>query len=454
MLVFCHHGPADGVRSAPDTEMSHGTRLPVPDPVQMSVVTADGAGMAEELVKADFQEIYAVYLDNLQQKASLFKLLISFVISPYLVAVALLSTKALEFDAIDHLGDLPTFLDFVIVVAGAGLLLPLSQYIEYDDNVMRTARSINHFRSLYAHRLGITPVWRPNLPIDYRYPMERQLETSGCVLVLVFMGISVAYVLKGLAGLANLDLLNPLTLVVVVALGAIIYGALAWWYLRSGRNPHYEISAQPGGPMSSIIASDVGRAWATYLDHVVHRGQKLGNEPDPIFEAPAVAVTIEKVDEDDAMVQQYGDQEIKELYVRKMFSHEVVAELGTTYGDRLFSYDGHDQIAAAIERLKAHWWTNKATLTLLDPLERWPDRRMPCLTVVDLKIRDNRLHLFAFFRSQNVLNSYGNMYGLGAIQTYCAEQLEVKEGTVTLFVSSPHVYERDLDRARQIVEAC
>ena len=103
-----------------------------------------------------------------------------------------------------------------------------------------------------------------------------------------------------------------------------------------------------------------------------------------------------------------------------------------------------------MEKLKTDWWTNKATLTLLDPLERWPEQQMSSLTVVDLKIRDSQLLLYAFFRSQNALNAYGNMYGLRAIHWCCTERLGVAIGPITLFVSSPHVFERDLERAKHI----
>jgi hypothetical protein len=428
--------------------MSDGT-LPLPR-VQQGAASMEGAGPAEEIVKIDFERIYAVYLDNLQQKASLFKLLISFVIAPYLVAVAFLSAEALEFAAIADLGDLPTFLDFVIVVAGAGLLLPLFQYVEYDDNVMRTARSINNFRSLYAGRLGMSAVWKPNLPVDCTFPRERQITASGSILVLVFIVISVMYIGKGLAGLINVDPLSP----AVLSAGAATVAALASWYLLTGRNWRYATAPAPSDAATSIFGSNAGRAWAQYLDYVVERGRPLGNDPDPIVEAPPVAVTVKDVDDQDKIVGLYGDAHIKELYERKMFSEDVVEELGTTYGDRLFNYAGQDQIASAVERLKTVWWTNKATLTLLDPLERWPERRMPCLTTVDLKIRDSQLLLFAFFRSQNALNAYGNMYGLRAIQRHCADKLGVEIGPLTLFVSSPHLHECDLERAKQIVGEC
>jgi hypothetical protein len=423
--------------------------LPLPR-TQQTAASMDEAGTSEEIAKIDFEKIYTVYLDNLEHKASLFKVLISFVIAPYLVAVAFLSSKALEFEAISNFSDLPTFLDFVIVVSGAGLLLPLLQYIEYDDNVMRTARSINNFRSLYADRLAISAVWRPNLPVDCTFPRERQITASGSVLVLVFLFISVVYIAKGAAGLLNVAPLGP----GVLAGGAVAFAVLAGSYLLTGRNWRYETAPAPGFATTTIVGSSVGRAWAKYLDHVVQRGSPLGNDPDPIVEAPAVAVTVMDVGDEDRIVSRYGDTHIRETYVRKMFSEEVVEELGTTYGDRLFNYAGHDQIAAAVERLKTDWWTNKATLTLLDPLERWPERRMPCLTVVDLKIRDSQLLVYAFFRSQNALNAYGNMYGLRAIQSHCAKELRVAMGPITLFVSSPHVYVRDLENAKQIVGKC
>ena len=422
-------------------------KLPLPG-VQQSVASLDQPGTPEEIVKIDFEKIYEVYLDNLDHKASLFKLLISFVIAPYLVAVAFLSAKALGFGSITDFSDLPTILDLVIVVSGAGMLLPLLQYIEYDDNVMRTARSINNFRSLYADRLLVSAVWKPNLPVDWKFPRERRITASGSVLVLVFLFISVVYICKGLAGLINVDPLTP----GVIAIGAVALVGLICTYLLTGHNRRFEMApATPGYATTTIMASSAGRAWVKYLEYVLQRGSPLGNEPDPIVESPAVAVTVENVQDADRIINRYGDAQIKEMYERKMFSEEIVEELGTTYGDRLFNYAGHDQIAIAVEKLKADWWTNKATLTLLDPLERWPERRMPCLTLVDLKIRDSKLLLYAFFRSQNALNSYGNMYGLRAIQSYCAKKLGVAVGPITFFVSSPHVHERDLERAKRIV---
>ena len=430
--------------------MSDGTPLPFTPRVLPAAATTRGSTAADELIKVDFERIYAVYLDNLQQKASLFKLLISFVIAPYLVSVAFLSAKALTFADISHIDDLPAFLDFVIAVSGAGLLLPLFQYVEYDDNVMRTARSINNFRSLYSDHLTLSLLWKPNLPVDWTYPRERQITASGSVLVLVFMVISVAYVAKGLAGLAGVDPLSPL----VIGAGVLAYAGLAFWYLTTGHNWRYETSSrQPVAP-SWLVGATAGAAWVQYLRHVLDHGRPLGNEPDPILEAPPIAIIVQSVDDDDTIVQVHGDANVTKLYTRKMFSEEVVEELGTTYGDRLFNYDGHDQIATAINRLKADWWTNKATLTLLDPLELWPERRMPCLTVVDLKIRDSQLTLLAFFRSQNAMNAYGNMYGLRAIQSFCAKQLGVEEGPLTLFVSSPHLHERDVPRARDVVRQC
>ena len=166
----------------------------------------------------------------------------------------------------------------MIVVAGIGLLLPLLQkYIEYDDNVMRTARSINNFRSLYADRLGISAVWKPNLPVDSTFPRERQITASGSVLVLVFLFVSVTYMAKGLAGLFDVAPLSP----PVLAAGAVAMAVLAGSYLLTGRNWRYEIAPSPGFATTTIIGSSVGRAWAKYLDHVVQRGTPLGKTPMP-----------------------------------------------------------------------------------------------------------------------------------------------------------------------------
>ena len=121
--------------------------------------------------------------------------------------------------------------------------------------------------------------------------------------------------------------------------------------------------------------------------------------------------------------------------MHKMFSEEVVEELGASdRGSPLqLRRTRSDRGRGEAE---TNWWTNKATLTLLDPLERWPERRMPCLR------RWVRTWRFATLNCSSTPSSarrtrstpMGTCTASAPSMEYCAERLGVAMGPITLVV--------------------
>lgn len=203
--------------------------------------------------------------------------------------------------------------------------------------------------------------------------------------------------------------------------------------------------------MINVKEESLGEAWRSYLREVLNTGVRVPDDREAIMESCSALVEMDIVSDDDKLLKQYGDPHVAAVYRQKMFSREIIPELNSTYGDRLFDQDGVDQVEWITNRLKSKWWTKGANISLLKPND--PGPRIPCLTNIQAVIRDNRVNLTAIFRSQNVYNSYGNFLGLHDIQSLISSKLGLEVGCLSAFVVCPHIYESDLSRARMIVES-
>lgn len=104
---------------------------------------------------------------------------------------------------------------------------------------------------------------------------------------------------------------------------------------------------------------------------------------------------------------------------------------------------GGNPLQEVVRRLRANPDTKKATMCIPHG-----ETTFPCLTTVDFKLRDGRLHTSAFFRSQDVLRRFpANVQQLMELSHIVATELEQQVGTVSALVASAHLYEMDAPEA-------
>lgn len=192
----------------------------------------------ESLLQVDFENVYKTYADNLARKNQLFRFTIYFIIAPYLVAISLISTKNLSIDALSNLQALPPVIYLVAMITGIGMLLPLFQFVENDDNLMRSARGINNFRKYYNEIISADGEWSVNLPTNINYPKERYLFSSGTITFLIFYSVSTLYSTTGFFGLLNAKAFSAYHFIVLVVLESI--GILI--YFITGKSKEFTIS--------------------------------------------------------------------------------------------------------------------------------------------------------------------------------------------------------------------
>jgi thymidylate synthase len=136
--------------------------------------------------------------------------------------------------------------------------------------------------------------------------------------------------------------------------------------------------------------------------------------------------------------------------IEKYESLSVLPMYELSYGKLFRKHAGVDQIDWMVRRLRLRPEAKSATIGFHAP----GDEVLSCISLVDCKLREGRLHLNAVFRSQNVFGSQpGNACALRRIQGSIADDLGVPAGALTLHILSAHIYEGDWDAANRIVSS-
>lgn len=201
--------------------------------------------------------------------------------------------------------------------------------------------------------------------------------------------------------------------------------------------------------MKMLYADSVGEGWIKYLKSVRDEGRLYYDEDEEIIELEDIVLSIKDDIIKDEILDKYADKHIEYLYLKKMQTTEIVKELNASYGKRIFDQLGVDQYKWVLERLKRKPETKAATMSLLLPND--PGPRIPCLDIIDFKLRHGKLFTKTFFRSQNVLRAYGNLRGIFWLSNKLAKDLEVKRESVTCFISNGHFNKTDLDKVNSIL---
>lgn len=202
--------------------------------------------------------------------------------------------------------------------------------------------------------------------------------------------------------------------------------------------------------MKILNQNEVGKVWLEYLEAVLTDGELTPDDREEVLEIGPVVFQISTFSDEHGILERNADPHVIDIYTKKMFSMELIEELNSTYGDRFFNNLGVDQVSWAIERLSKNPWAKSCFIPLVIPDD--PGPRIPCLSAVQLAIRNEHLKVYATFRSQNVMNAYGNFLGLYAFANSVSEQLNVPFQEAYFFVNFPHIYSSDIDRARAVVE--
>ncbi|MDR2966936.1 MAG: thymidylate synthase [Methanobacteriaceae archaeon] len=125
-----------------------------------------------------------------------------------------------------------------------------------------------------------------------------------------------------------------------------------------------------------------------------------------------------------------------------------------TYGNRLRSHFSEiDQINEAILRLKNCQESRRAISVTWDPTIDSKSDEVPCMILVDFKIRNDKLYTTALWRSHDIYGAwFPNAVGLTYLSQYVAGKVDVDMGSITIHSISAHIYEVNFDEARELLK--
>lgn len=200
----------------------------------------------------------------------------------------------------------------------------------------------------------------------------------------------------------------------------------------------------------SVTTQTLGECWLASIDKVMKLGNQANDEDVVLKEILGLTVRIENPDDNDELIYRLGNRGIIDHTVEKFEKGTVMANRPFTYGDCIYNKNGVDQFEWLINRVKNKHETKSATISLLTEGNTHPN--LPCLNLIDVKLRDDKVNLQFFFRSQNIVGrQYANFIALAKLQQSIAKRLEKNVGFMSGYIASAHIYEYDFDFAKALM---
>lgn len=119
------------------------------------------------------------------------------------------------------------------------------------------------------------------------------------------------------------------------------------------------------------------------------------------------------------------------------------------YGPRLRNWNGYDQIKGCLKRLQKDSGTRQAVIVILDPARDFlvETKDIPCNDLLQFFIRENKLHMATYVRSNDVLLGIPyDIFHWTILQELFANILDVELGEYHHFVGSLHIYKKDFEK--------
>lgn len=148
----------------------------------------------------------------------------------------------------------------------------------------------------------------------------------------------------------------------------------------------------------------------------------------------------------------FTKQELEEYYPQVVSANEIPG-INYTYGQRLFTHRGLDQIKNIIDQLKEESWTRRAVAVTWDVVADARNAHAPCLDLIQALVENDRLYLTAYFRSNDMFDAWPrNNFALRRLQSMIADGVGLPMGTLTTVSNSAHIYASKWKEASEVVQ--
>jgi hypothetical protein len=135
--------------------------------------------------------------------------------------------------------------------------------------------------------------------------------------------------------------------------------------------------------MVLVEAQTLGQGWLEVSRQILAEGDDESYDGLATKELALVTLIVEDPDPEDALIASLADADWLDWMRQNFTEPGDVAELGgaRSYARRLRDYEGRDQIAWVVDRLRADPATRSATITTFQPLT--DTSYIPCVSLLD-----------------------------------------------------------------------
>jgi thymidylate synthase len=203
--------------------------------------------------------------------------------------------------------------------------------------------------------------------------------------------------------------------------------------------------------MEVVTEGTLGEGWLEVSRRILEEGADASYDGQATKELALVTLVVSRPDPEDELIASLADPEWLDWMRRNFTEPADVPELGgaRSYARRLRDYDGQDQVAWVIERLRADPETRSAAITTFQPLT--DASYIPCVSLLDFWRARAALELVVYAHSLDFgKKAYGNLVELARLQWEVAVAVAVPVGSLVIHAKSAHIYEPELEPMREL----
>lgn len=206
-----------------------------------------------------------------------------------------------------------------------------------------------------------------------------------------------------------------------------------------------------------VRGKNIKESWDRILNVIWYQGTEFDSQRGKTREVRNLLVKVaEPGDEKIEGFPMAGQELVK--YAEQLLSPER-AGFDYTYGERLRAWgegvvgEPVDQISEVIRLLRKDESTRRASCVTWIPPKDLKTTEVPCLILLDFKVRDDKINATAVFRSNDMFGAWpANAFGLNHVNEYVARKTGKKAGSLTTHSISAHVYEHDYKNVEKVLE--
>ncbi len=207
-------------------------------------------------------------------------------------------------------------------------------------------------------------------------------------------------------------------------------------------------------------------AWLQILDTILKFGKKTDTHYDD-YQKEILNLVSVITDEDpyNLEIPEFlpCDRKHVEEYIPKVTTDFREEGTSYTYGSRMRSWFGTDQVKGAVEKLLREQNSRAVVINLWDSTKDLTIGGSPCINHIWLRIRNGKLYMTVTIRSNDMFEAYPeNAFGLRSLQEVIRKEIvkgleekgeksDISLGSLVINSQSAHIYDDCFESARDIV---